>query len=97
MLTSTAQYSNELITYKDKELNVFSEKFMFPNLMFESGFIGVEYIVTFTVAGWAVLGSPVAVCVAPVCFIGNSDALLASPDALEVIVVSYSLTHLLTQ
>ena len=46
--------------------------------MFESGFIGVEYIVTFTVAGWAVLGSPVAVCVAPVCFIGNSDALFVS-------------------
>ena len=76
---------------------MYSRKYMFPNLMFESGFIGVEYIVTFTVAGWAVLGSPVAVCVAPVCFIGNSDALLASPDALEVIVVSYSLTHLLTQ
>lgn len=34
--------------------------------MFDSGFIQVKYIDTFTVAGWTVLWGPVAVRVAPV-------------------------------
>ena len=57
---------------------------MFPNLMFESGFIGVEYIVTFTVAGWAELWSPVAICVAPVYFIGNLDTFSATTPLSQV-------------
>ena len=41
--------------------------------MFDSGFIWVEYIFTFTVAGWTVLRGPVAVFVAPGFFVPNHE------------------------
>ena len=48
---------------------MFSQKNMCSK-MFQLGFIRVEYIVTFSVAGWSVLWSPVAVCVAPAILLG---------------------------